>query len=231
MLEDLYTDLQNKSSPERAVFVSRFFKTGKGQYGEGDIFAGISNPDARAIAKKHAQLPLTDIEKLLQNPIHEYRFVALVLLTNRFTKSNTDQRESLVACYLRNLRFVNNWDLVDTSCHKIIGPYLLNKDRSLLYELVESSDLWTQRISIISTFHFISKGQFSDTLRLAAHLLPHPHDLIHKAVGWMLREVGKRDELVLEEFLGEHTRQMPRTALRYAIEKFPESKRKYYLAL
>jgi 3-methyladenine DNA glycosylase AlkD len=231
MLEDLKTELHNKSSPERAVFVSRFFKTGKGQYGEGDIFIGVSNPDARQIAKKYAQISLLETEQLLQSPIHEHRFVALVLLTHRFAKSRGEAQENVVSCYLRNIEKINNWDLVDISCHKIIGPYLFDKERSLLYELAARPHLWSQRIALISTFHFIGKRQFTDTLQLSEMLLSHPHDLIHKAIGWMLREIGKRDELVLEEFLQDHIRQMPRTALRYAIEKFGVSKRKYYLAL
>ena len=163
--------------------------------------------------------------------MHKFHFVALVILTIRFSKNRRGEKELIVDCYLRNLQYINNWDLVDTYCHKIIGIQLINQDRNLLYELAASTHLWSQRIAIVSTFHFIQKHQFSDTLQLTTLLLPHRHDLIHKAVGWMLREVGKRDELVLEEFLDEHIRQIPRTTLRYAIERFPESKRKYYLAL
>ena len=231
MLEAIKQDLLQLGSPERAAFVLRFFKTGKGQYSEGDVFIGVSNPNARTIAKKYAFLSLADIEILLQNPTHEFRFTALVILVNRFSKSKDQAHQDVVDCYLRNLEYVNNWDLVDCSCYKILGAYLLQQDRSFLYELASSSHLWSQRIAIVSTFCFIKEKQFSDTLCLAEILLPHRHDLIHKAIGWMLREIGKRDELVLEEFLDEHIEQMPRTALRYGIERFPESKRKYYLRL
>ena len=231
MLEAIKQDLLQLSSPKRAAFVLRFFKTGKGQYSEGDVFIGVSNPNARTIAKKYAQLSLADVEVLIKNPIHEFRFVALIILVNLFIKSRGVARQDVVDCYLRNLEYVNNWDLVDCSCYKILGPHLFNQDRSLLYELAASSHLWSQRIAIVSTLYFIKENQFSDTLRLSETLLSHRHDLIHKAVGWMLREIGKRDELVLEEFLDEHIEQMPRTALRYAIERFSESKRKYYLTL
>ena len=201
MLEALKHDLLQLGSPERAAFVLHFFKTGKGQYEEGDVFIGVSNPNARIIAKKYAQLSLADTEQLLQNYIHEFRFVALIILVNRFAKSRGVSRQTVVDCYLRNLEYVNKWDLVDCSCYKILGAHLINQDRNLLYELAANSHFWSQQIAIVSTFCFIRGNQFSDTLRLAEILLPHRHDLIHKAIGWMLREIGKRDELVLEEFL------------------------------
>ncbi len=241
MIEQIRTELLAKGSPEKAAFLSRFFKTGKGQYAEGDVFVGVNNPEVRAMAKKYADLPLTNIETLLHDPIHEIRLLALIMMVNRFEKASrksqqvwTDNqfvRKEIFEMYLRNLEFINNWDLVDVSCHKIVGAYLFDKERDILYELAARPHLWSQRVAMVSTFCFIRHRQVNDTYQLAERLLNHPHDLMHKAVGWMLREAGKRDEGVLEDFLQTHIRQMPRTALRYAIERFEETKRKYYLSL
>lgn len=241
MIEQIRTELLAKGSPEKAAFLSRFFKTGKGQYAEGDVFVGVSNPEVRAMAKKYDSLSLANIETLLHDPIHEIRLLALVMMVNRFEKASrksqqvwTDNqfvRKEIFEMYLRNLEFINNWDLVDVSCHKIVGAYLLDKDRDMLYDMASRPHLWTQRVAMVSTFWFIRHRQVNDTYQLAERLLNHPHDLMHKAVGWMLREAGKRDEGVLEDFLQTHIRQMPRTALRYAIERFEETKRKYYLSL
>ncbi len=241
MIEQVKTELLAKGSPEKAAFLCRFFKTGKGQYAEGDVFVGVTNPEVRAMAKKYGDLPLTEIETLLHDPIHEIRLLALVMLVNRFEKAsrksqqvwtNSPQiRKDIFELYLRNLDYINNWDLVDVSCHKIVGAYLLDKDRDTLYELAARPHLWSQRVAMVSTFCFIQNQQVTDTYQIAETLLNHPHDLIHKAVGWMLREAGKRDEGVLEDFLQSHIRQMPRTALRYAIEHFEETKRKHYLSL
>jgi 3-methyladenine DNA glycosylase AlkD len=233
MLSQIQKDLQQLGSPEKAAFLCRFFKTGKGQYGEGDVFLGITMPEIREIVKKYPTLTIEEWTELLHSPYHEFRMAALIGLMKRFQKSKKDEttQHIIFEIYLSNLDYINNWDLVDVTCRDIIGAYLLNKDRSILYDLAHRPHLWAQRVAIVSTWYFISRNQFSDTIRIAEILLTHTHDLIHKAVGWMLREVGKRDELVLEEFLDTHIKQMPRTALRYAIERFPESKRKYYLTL
>ncbi|WP_428654054.1 DNA alkylation repair protein [Runella sp.] len=233
MLQHIKNDLQQLGSPEKAAFLSRFFKTGKGQYGEGDEFLGITMPEIREVVKKYSMLSIEEWTELLQSPYHEFRMAALIGLMKRFQKSKKDEltQQIIFETYLLNLNNINNWDLVDVTCRDIIGAYLLHKERSVLYELAQRPHLWAQRVAIVSTWYFISRNQFSDTLQISELLLSHKHDLIHKAVGWMLREVGKRDELVLEEFLDTHVKQMPRTALRYAIERFPESKRKYYLTL
>lgn len=233
MLQQIITDLIQLGSPEKAAFLSRFFKTGKGQYGEGDVFLGITMPEIREIVKKYPMLALEEWTELLQSPYHEFRMAALIGLMKRFQKAKKDEltQQRIFDIYLSNLKNINNWDLVDVTCRDIVGAFLLHKERSILYELAERPHLWSQRVAIVSTWYFISRNQFADTLQLSELLLYHKHDLIHKAIGWMLREVGKRDELVLEEFLDTHIKAMPRTALRYAIERFPESKRKYYLTL
>ncbi len=233
LLPQLKNDLQQMGSPEKAAFLLRFFKTGKGQYGEGDVFLGITMPQIRETVKRYAAISIEEWEQLLHSPFHEFRMAALIGLMKQFQKSKKDEdvQQRIFEIYLNNLDYINNWDLVDVTCRDIIGAYLLHRERDILYELAHRSHLWAQRVAIVSTWYFITRNQFSDTLRISEILLSHQHDLIHKAVGWMLREVGKRDELVLEEFLDTHLQQMPRTALRYAIERFPESKRKYYLTL
>lgn len=232
-LQPLQNELQALGSPEKAAFLSRFFKTGKGQYGEGDQFLGLTMPEIRTVVVKYSFLTINDWQQLLHSPFHEFRMAALIGLMKRFQKSKKDEatQQAIFEIYINNLDFINNWDLVDVTCRDIVGAYLLLKDRSILYELARRSHLWAQRVAIVSTWYFINRNQFSDTVRISELLLCHKHDLIHKAVGWMLREIGKRDELVLEEFLNTYVKQMPRTALRYAIERFPESKRKYYLSL
>ncbi|MFN8349772.1 MAG: DNA alkylation repair protein [Spirosomataceae bacterium] len=232
-LQQLQNELLTLGSPEKAAFLSRFFKTGKGQYGEGDVFIGITMPEIRGLAKKYNHLPIKDWELLLHSPFHEYRMTALIGLMKRFQQSKKDEatQQTIFNLYLNNLHYINNWDLVDVTCRDIVGAFLLNRDRSILYDLAQSSHLWSQRVSIVSTWYLIVRYQYTDTIRISELLLSHKHDLIHKAVGWMLREMGKRDELTLIEFLDTHVKQMPRTALRYAIERFPESTRKYYLSL
>jgi 3-methyladenine DNA glycosylase AlkD len=232
-LSALQNELQALGSPEKAAFLSRFFKTGVGQYGEGDRFLGVTMPEIRAVVAKYSSLSIYDWVQLLHSPFHEFRMAALIGLMKRFQKSKKDEalQKAIFEIYLNNLYFINNWDLVDVTCRDIVGAYLLHKERSILYELAQRPHLWAQRVSIVSTWYFISRNQFSDTIRISELLLSHKHDLIHKAVGWMLREIGKRDELVLEEFLDTYVKLMPRTTLRYAIERFPESKRKYYLTL
>jgi len=226
MLKKLTRELKKAGDPEKLKVYSRFFKTGKGEYGEGDLFLGITVPKTRAIARKFKDLSLTDLQKLLESKIHEHRLCALIILRFQYEKSKS---ENIVKFYLKNTKYINNWDLVDLSCSYIVGNWLLDKDRGLLYRLAKSKDLWEKRIAIISTFEFIRNNQFEDTLKISEILLSDKHDLIHKAVGWMLRELGKRDQKLLEKFFQKHYKKMPRTMLRYAIEKFDKKKREQYL--
>lgn len=228
---DLQKELKKLGSLERAKSSLRFFKTGKGQYGEGDKFLGITVPEQRKVAKKFKDLPLTEVKKLLWSKIHEDRFVALEILVFKYKEGSETERKKIVNFYLKNRKQVNNWDLVDTSAYLILGNWLLDKDRSILYKLAKSKNIWDRRIAIVSTFEFIRNKQFEDTLKISETLLGDSHDLIHKASGWMLREVGKKSSPTLEKFLKKHAKIMPRTMLRYAIEKFPEEKRKEYLAM
>lgn len=221
--------LKRYSSQKRKKANEWFFKTGKGEYGEGDKFIGVSMPNARKVAKEFTDLPLIEIRKLIRNKIHEVRMLALLILTYKYKKSNDKDKEKIYKFYLRNTKYINNWDLVDVSAHKIIGAYLFNKSRRPLYKLSSSKNLWEQRISIISCFAFINAKDFEDALKISEKLLNHKHDLIHKAVGWMLREIGKKDEKVLKKFLKKHYKNMPRTMLRYAIEKFSKIQRDKYL--
>ena len=229
MLPNLIQELQESSNPEQAKNLQRFFKIGAGQYGEGDIFLGIKVPKQREIAKKYIDLPLPRIQELLNSKIHEYRLVGLLILVDKFKKADETEKGDIFNFYLKNTKNINNWDLVDLSAPNIIGNFLLNKKKDILYKLAESKSLWEKRIAIISTSTFIRKEEFIDTLRISEILLKDKHDLIHKAVGWMLREIGKKDEKVLEDFLKNHYKNMPRTMLRYAIERFEEEKRKKYL--
>ena len=232
-LDLLQKELHSLGSPEKAAFLSRFFKTGKGQYGEGDLFLGVTMPEIRTVVGQYSHLSPKEWQLLLHNPYHEIRMTSLIGLMKCFQKAKKfpEIQRQIFEFYLANLDYINNWDLVDVTCRNIVGAYLFKRDRDILYELAQHPHLWAQRVAIVSTWYFIKNNQFSDTLKIAELLLTHSHDLIHKAVGWMLREVGKRDDLVLEEFLDTYTLQMPRTTLRYAIERFPESKRKYYLSL
>ena len=227
--EQVKTELKNQSDPEHAMKLQGFFKTGEGEYGEGDIFLGVRVPDQRRIAKKYKNIPLTDVIELLQSGIHEHRLTALFILTEQFNKGDEETRRRIVDLYLGNTAYVNNWDLVDSSAHKILGAWLVDNARDVLYELVESESLWERRISIISTFAFIRRGDLADALALARILIGDGHDLIHKASGWVLREIGKKDRSALETFLLEHYQKMPRTMLRYAIERLPEERRRFYL--
>jgi 3-methyladenine DNA glycosylase AlkD len=229
MLSNLKKDLKKLSNPKKREIYQRFFKTSKGEYGEGDLFLGISVPQLRAISKKYQEICLADLQKLLSNKIHEYRTIALFILILKYKKTDLKEREKIVKVYLKNTKNINNWDLVDCSAHHILGNFLLNKDKSILYKLAKSKNLWERRIAIISCFEFIRNNQFKDVLKLSQILLLDDHDLIHKAVGWMLREVGKRDQSIEEEFLEKNYKKMPRTMLRYAIERFDEDKRQFYL--
>jgi 3-methyladenine DNA glycosylase AlkD len=223
-------ELKKYASKEKARVLSGFFKTGRGEYGEGDIFIGVTVPNTRKVAKKYRNLPLKAVMKLLKSPIHEERLLALLIMVLKFQEAQTEtQKKTVYKAYLANTKYINNWDLVDLSSHEIVGSFLLNKPKKELYDLSKSKSFWERRISIVSTHRFIRNGQFKDTLKIAHILLKDSHDLIHKAVGWMLREVGKRDLAALENFLKTHYKSMPRTMLRYSIEKFPENKRLAYL--
>ena len=229
MLDQIKKDLAQLGDPERAKNSHWFFKTGKGQYGEGDIFLGITVPEQRKVAKKYIDLSLDDLRELLKSKIHEHRFTALVILISKYREAEESSKKEIFDLYLKNTETINNWDLVDLSAPRIVGDYLLNKKRSILYKLARSNSLWERRISILSTFTFIDNNDFEDALNISELLLNDEHDLIHKAVGWVLREIGKRDQNVEEQFLAKHHLHMPRTMLRYAIEKFDEKKRKKYL--
>jgi 3-methyladenine DNA glycosylase AlkD len=228
-VKQIKSDLQKLASKEDARFLQRFFKTGKGQYGEGDKFLGIRVPMLRKLAKQYSALSVDDALRLLRSEYHEERMSALIIMVNRFKKGELSEKEALYQQYLTHTKYINNWDLVDTSAEHIVGAYLLDRDRKPLYDLAVSDDLWERRIAILSTFHFIRRNQFDDTLAISEILLNDKEDLIHKAVGWLLREVGKRDMVAEESFLARHYQNMPRTMLRYAIEKFPEEKRRKYL--
>lgn len=227
--QNVKKDLMSIADFSRVDILQRFFKTKKGEYGEGDIFLGIFVPNIRKIAKKYSNLYIEDINELLYSKIHEERLCALLILVNQFEEGDDKKREKVFKFYIKNVRQANNWDLVDLSAPKIVGMYLLNKSKKLLYKFAKSKNLWEKRVSIISTFAFIKGREFKDALKISQILLKDKHDLIQKAVGWMLREVGKRDTLVLENFLIKNHKNISRTTLRYAIEKFPESKRQFWL--
>lgn len=229
--ESVRQELLSASDVRKAKELSRFFKTGKGEYGQGDLFLGISVPFQRSLVRRYGPgCDLDSIERLLEEPYHECRLTALLLLVYLFEHEKDEKvRGELVTFYLGHTDRIDNWDLVDCSCYKILGPYLLDKDRAILFELASSNELWQQRIAVITTLCFIRSGSFETTLELADMLLDHRHDLIHKAVGWMLREVGNRSQETLLSFLGPRYRLMPRTMLRYAIERLDEPLRKAYL--
>ncbi|MCU0642283.1 MAG: DNA alkylation repair protein [archaeon] len=230
MLESLKKEFLNLKNQEKARILQGFFKTGKGEYGEGDIFLGIVVPKQRALVKKYWNLlDLGDIQELLNSSIHEHRLTALLMLVKQYEKASGKKKSAIFNFYLLNTRNINNWDLVDLSAPNIVGSHLLDKDRKILYNLANSSHLWEKRISILATSAFIRNKDFEDTIKISEILLKDKHDLIHKAVGWMLREIGKRNLQVLETFLKKHHKTMPRTMLRYAIEKLPEKTRKAYL--
>jgi 3-methyladenine DNA glycosylase AlkD len=225
----LKSDLRKYGSKEKAGILRRFFKTGPGEYAEGDIFLGVKVPVLRKLSNKFQDLPLSDTKSLLRSPIHEERLLSLLILVEKYRKADAAGKKNIYRFYLGHAKFINNWDLVDVTAKHIAGAFLLDKDRAPLYRLARSDSLWERRIAILSTFHFIENNDFDDTLKIAAILISDPHDLIHKAVGWMLREVGKRDMDYEERFLKRYCTIMPRTMLRYAIERFPASKRQAYL--
>ncbi len=227
--ESLKKELKKSSSPHQAAVLQRFFKTGKGEYGEGDIFLGIKMPELRKLVKRYKDLNISDVLSLLESKIHEYRMTALLILVAKFNEGNEREKKKIFNLYLKNTKYINNWDLIDVTVAHIVGAYLFDKDRAVLYKLAKSKNLWERRIAIIATHHFIRNDDFYDTLTLAELLVDDNHDLIHKAVGWMLREVGKKDLEVEEVFLRKHYKTMPRTMLRYAIERFAEEKRMFYM--
>jgi len=253
MLNLILDDFAKLANKERAIHSQRFFKTGKGEYGEGDLFLGIVVPELRILSKKYSDLTFKDIETLLHSKYHEQRLTALFILILQYKKASVSleskaskhpqvvksssqkdailTQEKIYDFYLANTKYINNWDLIDLSAPNIVGDYLLNKDKVILYKLAKSKDLWEKRISILATFAFIKNNDLDDTIEISKILLNDKHDLIHKAVGWMLRELGKKNEQLLCRFLDKYKTEMPRTMLRYAIEKFPEKKRKYYLKL
>ncbi len=229
-LKSLEKEMESLADSSKAEILMRFFKTGTGQYGEGDIFIGVNVPKLRSLAKKYYNLEYEDSLKLIKSPIHEKRMLALFILTYKFEKGDDKTKEKIFNDYIKNTRYINNWDLVDLSAYKIAGNYLLKRPKDILYKFAKSPDLWERRISIISTFFFITNGQSEDTLRIVKMLLYDNHDLIQKAAGWMLREVGKRISTgILLKFLNHNYKIMPRTMLRYVIEKLPENLRQDYL--
>lgn len=231
LTEQIIEALKDKANPGKVPILLKFFQVFPGGYGEGDQYMGVTVPDQREVARQFfKEICLEDLSQLIKNPFHEVRLTGLLALVYRYekTKSETEQRK-LVDFYLAHLDFVNNWDLVDSSCYQILGHFYWKKDKTVFYELADSGQLWRQRVAMISSFFWIKKGEFADGLALAEKLKNHPHDLMHKAVGWMLREIGKRDFDAEYEFLKKHYQSMPRTALRYAIEKFPEDLRQDFL--
>lgn len=235
MLNELIRELISRKNSEKAKIYQRFFKTRPGEYGEGDVFLGLTMPQQREIAKKYPNLSLSNLQKLLNSEIHEHRMISLIILTNKYKEASKDNKkeliEELVNFYLKNAKKINNWDLVDVTAPSILGHYLLKnpKQIKIIYNLSKSKNLWEKRISIVSTYALIKENKLADTLKISEILLTEKHDLIHKAIGWMLREVGKQNIEVLKDFLKTHYEKIPRTTLRYSIERFPEKERKRIL--
>jgi 3-methyladenine DNA glycosylase AlkD len=228
--EDARKELRKYANKDKAKALMRFFKTGPGEYAEGDIFLGVMVPFTREVVKKFQGLPFSDVIKLLRSKIHEERLLALFILVGQFNKADNQAKERIYKAYLANTKFVNNWDLVDLSAPQIVGGFLIDQDRQVLYKLAKSPLLWERRIAVLATFAFIKSGDFDDVFAIAKLLLGDKEDLIHKACGWMLREAGKRDVAAEEKFLRKHCKVMPRTMLRYAIERFPQAKRRIFLS-
>jgi 3-methyladenine DNA glycosylase AlkD len=227
----LQAELRRIARPAVAKTSAWYFKTGPGEYGEGDQFIGVKVPDVRRVARGFRELPLSEVTRLLESPVHEDRLAALVLMVAQFERGDEAARKAVFDQYLASTSRINNWDLVDVSAPQIVGGYLADRNRRLLRKLAKSTILWERRIAILATQHFIRQGDFGDTLAIAEMLLADKHDLIHKATGWMLREVGKRDEAVLCGFLNQFGDSMPRTMLRYAIERLSEAERRRYMAM
>lgn len=230
MVKQLQAEIQQLANPTRAKVLTRFFKTGPGEYGHGDVFLGLTVPQSRTLARKYQDLLLKDLDRLLKSKIHEERALALIILINRFSKAGDPTRKKIYDFYLAHITHINNWDLVDISAPRIVGEYLLDKPLAPLFKLAASKNIWERRIAILSTFPFVYQGNPSPTFQISELLLNDKEDLIHKAVGWLLREVGKRISQGTEEgFLKKHYKVMPRTMLRYAIERFPSRLRLKYL--
>lgn len=229
-LNNLKKELEQLADKKQAANLQRFFKTGPGEYGEGDIFLGLKVPVQRSVAKKYKDLALKDVQELLNSKIHEHRLIALLILMLKYDAAEEDSRKQIFEIYLKNTKNINNWDLIDLSSPNIVGNYLLDKDRAILYKLAKSNSIWEKRISMLATFEFIANKESKDALAIAEILINDKHDLIQKAVGWMLREVGKRVSQEQEEkFLKKHYKTMPRTMLRYAIERFDKQKKEFYM--
>jgi 3-methyladenine DNA glycosylase AlkD len=228
-IRNIRKKLQQLGSEEKAKILQRFFKTGPGEYGEGDVFIGVGVPELRKLVKEYPDITLKESVQLLRSLIHEERMLALLILVDKYSKGNESVKKKIYKLYLQNTTYINSWDLVDSSAHHIVGDFLMDKNKDPIYRLATSKSLWERRIAILSTFHFIKHNNYSETLKISKILLTDEQDLIHKVVGWMLREIGKRDIFIQEIFLKKHYKRMPRTMLRYAIEKFPEPKRQKYL--
>jgi 3-methyladenine DNA glycosylase AlkD len=228
-VQEIRARLKKLGSKEKAEVFRSFFKTGPGEYGEDDIFLGVTVPELRRLAASYQAITLREVTQLLRSTIHEERLLALLILCRAYTSGDGHIQKRIYELYLENTRHVNNWDLVDASAEHIVGASLMGKSKKILHDLTRSNNLWERRIAVMATFHFIKRGKFEETLKIARILLADKEDLIHKAVGWMLREIGKRDIRVEERFLKGHHMEMPRTMLRYAIERFPESQRQRYL--
>ena len=228
-VQNIQRKLKQLGSKEKAKILQRFFKTGPGEYGEGDAFIGIKVPELRKLAKEYDGITTPQVKRLLTSAIHEERLLSLFILVRKYEKGDDAEKKGIYDLYLNHTKYVNNWDLVDASAQHIVGAFLMNKKKEPLYRLAKSTDFWERRISVLATFYFIKHDKFTETLKIAQILLTDREDLIHKAVGWMLREIGNRHLPAEEKFLKKHYKKMPRTMLRYAIEKFPESKRQKYL--
>lgn len=229
MEEKIINEIKSYANEEFAIHHSHFFKTAKGEYGEGDLFLGLKVPTVRMISKKYfKETNLTQVNILMKNPFHEVRLAAIVMLVLKYEKAQAKEKEDIFNLYLKNVKYINNWDLVDVSAQYIVGPFIFDSTEKL-WELAATNHLWSQRISVLATFYYIRQGSYQATLDLSKHFLTHKHDLMHKATGWMLREIGKRDIDTLYSFLDEHHKVMPRTMLRYSIEKLPSEKRKAYM--
>jgi 3-methyladenine DNA glycosylase AlkD len=230
-MHKIQIELRKLAKPEKIPIYKNFFKTGKGEYGEGDEFIGVTVPGSRKVAKANIDISYEDLAQIVKSRIHEDRLCALIILVYKSEKAKTEQeKRQAVDWYLKYHLFGNNWDLVDVIAPKILGPWLIHRDKSLLYEYAHSSSLWERRIAILTTLHFIRQGEFKDTIKISKILLNDEHDLIHKAVGWMLREIGKKDQKELVDFLNKHYKNMPRTMLRYSIERLSEQLKSSYLA-
>ena len=228
-IRNIRQKLQQLRSEEKANVLRRFFKTDPGEYGEEDVFIGVRVPELRKLVKEYPDITLKESMQLLRSLIHEERMLALLILIDKYSTGNETVKKRIYTLYLQHTKFINSWDLVDSSAHHIVGDFLMDKSKDPIYRLATSKNLWERRIAILSTFHFIKHNNYSETLKISKILLTDEQDLIQKAVGWMLREIGKRDIFILEIFLKNYYKRMPRTMLRYAIEKFPEPKRQKYL--